>query len=529
MFNQIPPFMAPPFPFDDVTRVTTGDLNARQTGRLVELSGRVTQKRSGRFMTLRDQCGTIQLVAPMEELRMESRFQAIPLESHIVILGHVECRPNASVNGAHENGAIEILVRDILNVRQPPMGGGQQKQQQQQPLGASQKRSFSSSAAADAAATTIISVNRGLTAAEHRKTRGVFTIRAAFETRKRTCAELRTQHVGEIVELVGWIEDAKRNGRFMQLRDGHGTVQVVIDLSNLPLCETFAKLTEVDVVKVKGIVVGRPKANVNAASETGAIEVSVWDCTKVDEEGEASSSTISSEPKTVAVKNPISNQSGKQNCIENYTNATPANCNLFTNRTHTCGELRQKHIGQSVTLCGWLEFHRMKKFLTIRDGYGSVQVLIPPSLTELVNVEAVPFESIVQVEGTVVSRPEKFENTAMITGNVEVILSKFTVLNVSRKNLPVEVRNFNRAKETLRLENRYVDLRFSDMQRNLRTRSRVLMKMREYLINDCGFVEVETPTLFRRTPGVSFYLKKLLKRQSDSQLLTAIEMLFCAV
>lgn len=142
----------------------------------------------------------------------------------------------------------------------------------------------------------------------------------------------------------------------------------------------------------------------------------------------------------------------------------------------------------------------MKKFLTLRDGYGSVQVLVPPRLADEVNV---PFESIIEIQGTVVARPDKFENSAMVTGNVEVLLTGFKVLNPARKNLPVEVRNFNRAKETLRLENRYVDLRFSDMQNNLRTRSTVLMKMREYLINECGFVEVETPTLFRRTPGVS--------------------------
>lgn len=89
----------------------------------------------------------------------------------------------------------------------------------------------------------------------------------------------------------------------------------------------------------------------------------------------------------------------------------------------------------------------------------------------------------------------------MLTGHIEVVMKSFTVLNESMKSLPIEIRTFNRAKENLRLEHRYLDLRFSDMQKNLRTRSKVLMKMREYLVNHCGFVEVETPTLFRRTPG----------------------------
>jgi aspartyl-tRNA synthetase len=88
-------------------------------------------------------------------------------------------------------------------------------------------------------------------------------------------------------------------------------------------------------------------------------------------------------------------------------------------------------------------------------------------------------------------------NETMATGNIEVTLKSLVVLNESKKNLPVEIRSFNRPKENLRMEYRYLDLRYTDMQKNLRTRSKVLMKMREYLINHCGFVEVETPTLFR--------------------------------
>lgn len=465
-------------------RVNTGELSPRERGRFVEVSGRVTQKRSGRFMTLRDQFGTIQLCAPPEEQRMESRFTSIPMESHIVIVGHVECRPNAAVNGTHENGAIEILVRDILNVRKPQSEGCKTGGQTTQ---MAQKRSFSTSTAAAAPETTPVPVQRGVTAAEHRKTGGFENIRLAFSMRKRTCAELRSEHIGEIVELVAWVDKGKSYGRFLQLRDGHGSIQAVIDLANHPLCEKVAQLQESDVVLVKGIVVGRPSANKNVANETGEVEISVWDCNVVD----GVPNETEHNPKTAKAQ------------VSHKKNASPpdANVNLFTNRTHTCGELRPVHVGKQVTVCGWLEFERMKKFITLRDGYGSVQVLVPPKLTDKVNVDAVPFESVVEVEGTVVSRPDKFENASMVTGNVELILSKFTVLNVSRKNLPVEVRNFNRAKETLRLEHRYVDLRFSDMQRNLRTRSTVLMKMREYLINECGFVEVETPTLFRRTPG----------------------------
>lgn len=94
-------------------------------------------------------------------------------------------------------------------------------------------------------------------------------------------------------------------------------------------------------------------------------------------------------------------------------------------------------------------------------------------------------------------------NPKMETGAIEVELISLEILNEASPDLPVHVREFNRSNETNRLKYRYIDLRFADMQRNLRVRSNVLMKMREYLINNAGFVEVETPTLFRRTPGVS--------------------------
>lgn len=95
------------------------------------------------------------------------------------------------------------------------------------------------------------------------------------------------------------------------------------------------------------------------------------------------------------------------------------------------------------------------------------------------------------------------QNEKMATGAIEVLVSSCEILNKAKVNLPFDVRTFNRANEPLRMEYRYIDLRFADMQQNLRTRSNVLMKMRDYLINYAGFVDVETPTLFRRTPGVS--------------------------
>lgn len=175
--------------------------------------------------------------------------------------------------------------------------------------------------------------------------------------------------------------------------------------------------------------------------------------------------------------------------------------NAYTTRTHTCGELRLAHVGQTVTLCGWLQFQRMRMFLTLRDGYGETQIIIPDALIDAVRIETIPFESILCVRGRVIPRPAAQQNGRMATGDVELQLDSLHVLNRAVASLPMEVRTHNRAGEQTRLEHRYLDLRFADMQRNLRLRSRLLARMRDFLVERAAFVEVETPTLFRRTPG----------------------------
>lgn len=139
------------------------------------------------------------------------------------------------------------------------------------------------------------------------------------------------------------------------------------------------------------------------------------------------------------------------------------------------------------------------------------------------DLQKIHYETIVKVNGIVLARPKGMENEKMSTGRIEVMMDSLEILNPAKNHLPMEVRNFNRSKEQLRLEYRYIDLRFADMQHNLRLRSNVLMKMREFLINKSAFVEVETPTLFGRTPGVSLFcfvrFIVLIKRPSEYFLL----------
>ncbi|XP_037268982.1 aspartyl-tRNA synthetase, mitochondrial isoform X6 [Rhipicephalus microplus] len=176
---------------------------------------------------------------------------------------------------------------------------------------------------------------------------------------------------------------------------------------------------------------------------------------------------------------------------------------MFSCRTHTCGDLRPENAGQQVTLCGWLAFKRMDRFLLLRDAYGITQVLLPDEGAESARaqLECLPLESVVQVMGRVVCRPPNQCNPKLSTGQVEVVCQQLQPLNKARADLPFLPREYQQKREPLRLRYRYLDLRSKEMQQRLRFRSDLLLRMRQFLAQQCGFVEVETPTLFKRTPG----------------------------
>lgn len=163
-------------------------------------------------------------------------------------------------------------------------------------------------------------------------------------------------------------------------------------------------------------------------------------------------------------------------------------------RTHRCGEVTSEDVGTSVKLSGWLEFKRGRKFFTIRDFTGSCQVISG------MDIQLPTKESVVNVEGVVQLRPAKDINPDMETGVVEVNCTSISVLNKC-SHLPIPVNSISRPKEEARMRYRYIDLRSSIMQRNLRLRSSFLLNLRKYLCEEEGFVDVETPTLFRQTPG----------------------------
>ncbi|XP_050672309.1 aspartate--tRNA ligase, mitochondrial [Leptidea sinapis] len=169
----------------------------------------------------------------------------------------------------------------------------------------------------------------------------------------------------------------------------------------------------------------------------------------------------------------------------------------FTYRSHTCGELRQYHAGEKVLLCGWVQFVRLSKFLLLRDSYGLTQCVVS---NPDISISNIPLETIVKIEGTVISRPNEMINKAMETGEIEVTIENLDILNTVDK-LPFNLREYQKPKEQMRMQYRYIDLRFPEMQYNLRKRSQMLHNMRKFLIEKHNFCEVETPTLFCRTPG----------------------------
>jgi len=173
-------------------------------------------------------------------------------------------------------------------------------------------------------------------------------------------------------------------------------------------------------------------------------------------------------------------------------------------RTHTCGELRAEHVGERVTLAGWV--HRRRDhghlaFFDLRDRHGITQVVTNADEAAQAHAAAEPArnEWVVQVEGTVRHRPEGTANSELGTGEIEVAVDRFTVLNPSK--VPPFYINEEQPglDESLRLKHRYLDLRRPPMQYRMLLRARLSSAIRAAL-EDEGFVEVETPTLIRSTP-----------------------------
>jgi len=174
-------------------------------------------------------------------------------------------------------------------------------------------------------------------------------------------------------------------------------------------------------------------------------------------------------------------------------------------RTHTCGELRSEHVGQSVVLNGWVDARRDHGgiyFLDLRDRYGKTQVVVEGELGATLKVGP---EFVLSVRGEVLARAPEAVNPNRETGAIEVRVVEATVLATS-PTPPIEVKDDLDTAVELRLRYRYLDLRRGPMQRNLAHRARFIAAMRR-AFDARGFLDIETPILTKATPeGARDYL-----------------------
>ncbi|MBN0986060.1 aspartate--tRNA ligase [Amphritea pacifica] len=178
-------------------------------------------------------------------------------------------------------------------------------------------------------------------------------------------------------------------------------------------------------------------------------------------------------------------------------------------RSHYCGDLRKEHIGEDITLTGWV--HRRRDhggviFLDLRDREGLTQVVFDPDREEsFALADSCRSEYVVEVKGTVRGRPEGTVNADMPTGEIEVLGKELVILNKS-ETPPFQLDEHQQVGEEVRLRHRYIDLRRPEMQEKLRFRSKVTNAIRSYM-DEHGFLDIETPILNRATPeGARDYL-----------------------
>lgn len=168
-------------------------------------------------------------------------------------------------------------------------------------------------------------------------------------------------------------------------------------------------------------------------------------------------------------------------------------------RTHTCGELRNNHINNQVTLCGWVQTVRKFgsiTFIDLRDRYGVTQLFFNEANTKQLDENPLGREFVIQVSGKVIERSNK--NSKMATGDIELEVTDYKILNKAAVP-PFTIEEETDGGDELRMKYRYLDLRRPTLQRNLELRYRVNRSVRNYLDSQ-HFYDIETPFLIKSTP-----------------------------
>ncbi len=170
-------------------------------------------------------------------------------------------------------------------------------------------------------------------------------------------------------------------------------------------------------------------------------------------------------------------------------------------RTHTCGELRAEHVGQTVKLSGWL--HRRRDhggvmFIDLRDHYGLTQCVFDPDFPAFAVVERLRTESVITIEGEVLARDSELVNEGLATGHIEVRVKEASIQSEAAE-LPLPVFGEPDYPEDIRLTHRYLDLRRETLHKNMILRSNVIASLRRRMVGE-GFTEYQTPILTASSP-----------------------------
>jgi len=171
-------------------------------------------------------------------------------------------------------------------------------------------------------------------------------------------------------------------------------------------------------------------------------------------------------------------------------------------RTHTCGQLRGSHVGNTVRLSGWV--HRKRDlggllFIDLRDHYGITQCVVTPSNPHFGKLERIRVESVISVTGEVVARDPGTVNAALATGEIDLKVQDLSVLSEVVEELPLPVFAEPEYPEDVRLKYRFLDLRRETLHANIVTRTKVIASMRQRM-HETGFTEYSTPILTASSP-----------------------------
>ena len=170
-------------------------------------------------------------------------------------------------------------------------------------------------------------------------------------------------------------------------------------------------------------------------------------------------------------------------------------------RSHNCDELRKKDIGKKVLLSGWINKkrdHGNLLFIDLRDNYGITQCIIDKENSNFLTLEKMQLETVIKVDGEVVSRSNETINKEINTGEVEVIIKSFSVLGAC-KELPIPIFSDQEYSEEIRLRYRFLDLRRKKIHENIILRSKVISFIRNEM-SKLGFLEYQTPILTSSSP-----------------------------